>query len=187
MFILMDDEDRENEGDLVIAADYVTKDAINFAITHARGLLCLTIDHTIADRLRLRLQDRSNTDQDGTAFTTSIDARHGITTGISCKDRVTTIKTAINSNSTYDDISTPGHIFPIVGHRGGLAARNGHTEASLELCALAGLTKAAVICEILNEHGDPSGLDDITKFAAQYNISISSIKLLEEYINDQIQ
>ena len=151
MVIIVDDENRENEGDLLIAAEFVTPETINFMVTHARGLVCLTLTEEHCRRLGLSQMSKNNKSQYGTAFTNSIEAAVGVTTGISAADRALTIKTAVAKDSTADDIVQPGHVFPITARKGGVLVRAGHTEAGCDLTRLAGLTPAATICEIMNE------------------------------------
>src|ERR1700747_1202158 len=150
MFILVDDEDRENEGDLVVPAQFATPDAINFMARYARGLICLAMTRQRVEQLGLQLMSQSNGTRHQTAFTVSIEARDGVTTGISAHDRAHTIAVAINSESTRDDITTPGHVFPLVAREGGTLVRAGHTEASVDIARKAGLNPSAVICGILN-------------------------------------
>jgi 3,4-dihydroxy 2-butanone 4-phosphate synthase/GTP cyclohydrolase II len=158
MFILVDDEDRENEGDLVIPAQFATPDAINFMARHARGLICLALTRARVDHLGLHLMSRSNGTRHETAFTTSIEARTGVTTGISAADRACTIAAAINPDGTPHDIVTPGHVFPLMAREGGTLIRAGHTEAAVDIARLAGLNPAGVICEIMNDDGSMARL-----------------------------
>ncbi len=181
MIIVVDDEDRENEGDLVLAAEKVTPEAINFMAKHGRGLICLAITQEIADRLQLPLQPRRGMDPFGTAFTVSIEARYGVTTGISAYDRAHTIKVAIDDNSGPQDIVTPGHVFPIIARKGGVLVRAGHTEAAVDLARLAGLKPAGVICEIMKDDGTMARLPDLEKFAKQHGLKIITIKDLIAY------
>ena len=153
MIILVDDEDRENEGDLCMAAQFVTPESINFMARLGRGLICLTINEEIAERLRLNLMVKDNQARFGTAFTVSIEARHGVTTGISAADRATTILTAVNPAAKPGDIVSPGHVFPILARKGGVLVRTGQTEGSVDLCRLAGLTPSGVICEVMKDDG----------------------------------
>ena len=179
--ILVDDEDRENEGDLVIAAEKVTPQAINFMAKHGRGLICLTLTPERVDELQLPPQASENTATFGTAFTVSIDARKGITTGISAADRATTIHVAIDPKSTPADLARPGHIFPLKSQVGGVLKRAGQTEGSVDLARLAGLTPAAVICEIMNEDGTMARVPELTKFAKYHKLKMVTIKSLIEY------
>ncbi|MBV8613587.1 MAG: 3,4-dihydroxy-2-butanone-4-phosphate synthase [Acetobacteraceae bacterium] len=175
MFILVDDEDRENEGDLVIPAQFATPDAVNFMIRHARGLVCLALTRPRVEQLGLGLMSANNGTRHQTAFTVSIEAREGVTTGISAHDRAHTIAVAINPECGRDDIVTPGHIFPLVAREGGTLVRAGHTEASVDLARLAGLTPAAVICEIMNDDGTMARLPDLVGFAQKHNLKLGTI------------
>jgi 3,4-dihydroxy 2-butanone 4-phosphate synthase / GTP cyclohydrolase II len=179
--ILVDDEDRENEGDLVIAAEKVTPQAINFMAKHARGLICLALTPQRVEELQLTPQTSENTATFGTAFTVSIDARKGITTGISAADRATTIHVAIDPRSTPADLARPGHIFPLKSQVGGVLKRAGQTEGSVDLARLAGLTPAGVICEIMNEDGTMARVPELTKFAKHHKLKMVTIKSLIEY------
>ena len=179
--ILVDDEDRENEGDLVIAAEKVTPQVINFMATHARGLICLTLTPERVEELQLPPQASENTAMFGTAFTVSIDARKGITTGISAADRATTIHVAIDPKSTPADLARPGHVFPLKSQVGGVLKRAGQTEGSVDLARLAGLTPAGVICEIMNEDGTMARVPELTKFAKHHKLKMVTIKSLIEY------
>ena len=181
IFILVDDKNRENEGDLVIPASKIDHKKINFMATHGRGLICLAIDKNKAKALNLSLMPSRNSSRLQTAFTISIEARKGVTTGISAKDRAHTIKTAIKKNVTAKDISTPGHIFPLISKDGGVLERAGHTEASVDISILAGLHPSSVICEIINEDGEMARMDDIKIFAMKHNLKIGLIKDLIEY------
>jgi 3,4-dihydroxy 2-butanone 4-phosphate synthase/GTP cyclohydrolase II len=176
MIILVDDEDRENEGDLTMAAEFVTADAINFMAIHGRGLVCLALDPDIADKLDLPMMVRDNTSKFETAFTVSIDAKgKGVTTGISASDRAITIHTAIAENSRPEDLLRPGHIFPLRAKKGGVLFRTGQTEGSVDLCNIAGLRPGAVICEIMKDDGTMSRLPDLEIFAETHGIKICSI------------
>ena len=175
MFILVDDEDRENEGDLVIPAQFATPDAVNFMARHARGLICLALTQMRADHLGLHLMPQSNRSRHQTAFTVSIEAREGVTTGISAADRARTIAVAINSDTGRDGIVTPGHVFPLVAREGGTLVRAGHTEAAVDLARLAGLTPAGVICEIMNDDGTMARLPDLVAFAQHHNLKLGTI------------
>ncbi|MCC2639931.1 MAG: ribBA [Nitrospira sp.] len=179
--ILVDDEDRENEGDLVMAADKVTPHAINFMARHARGLICLALTPERVEELQLPPQAVENTATFGTAFTVSIDARKGITTGISAADRATTIHVAIDPRSKPVDLARPGHIFPLKSQVGGVLRRAGQTEGSVDLARLAGLYPAGVICEIMNEDGTMARVPELTKFAKRHKLKIVTIKSLIEY------
>jgi 3,4-dihydroxy 2-butanone 4-phosphate synthase/GTP cyclohydrolase II len=176
MVILVDDENRENEGDLVIAAQMATPDAINFMAKHGRGLICLALTKARAEQLRLESMVRANASRTGTAFTVSIEAREGITTGISAHDRARTIATAIDPTKDHNDIVSPGHVFPLVAREGGVLVRAGHTEASVDLARLAGLYPAAVICEIMNEDGTMARMPDLISFAQRHGLKIGTIE-----------
>jgi 3,4-dihydroxy 2-butanone 4-phosphate synthase/GTP cyclohydrolase II len=179
--ILVDDEDRENEGDLVIAAQHVTPQAINFMAKHARGLICLALTPQRVEELHLPPQASENTASFGTAFTVSIDARKNITTGISAADRATTIHVAIDPKSKPSDLARPGHIFPLKAQQGGVLKRAGQTEGSVDLARLAGLAPAGVICEIMNEDGTMARVPELTKFATVHKLKMVTIKALIEY------
>ena len=179
--ILVDDEDRENEGDLVIAAEKVTPQAINFMARHARGLICLALTPERVEELHLPQQAVENTAVFGTAFTVSIDARKDITTGISAADRATTIHVAIDPKSKPTDLARPGHIFPLKAVRGGVLRRAGQTEGSVDLARLAGLQPAGVICEIMNEDGTMARVPELTKFAKAHKLKMVTVKALIEY------
>ena len=176
MVILVDAEDRENEGDLVIPAQMATPDAINFMAKHGRGLVCLTLTQARADQLRLQSMVRANASRTGTAFTVSIEAREGITTGISAHDRARTIATAIDPTRDHNDIVSPGHVFPLTAREGGVLVRAGHTEASVDLARLAGLYPAAVICEIMNDDGTMARMPDLVPFAQRHGLKIGTIE-----------
>jgi 3,4-dihydroxy 2-butanone 4-phosphate synthase / GTP cyclohydrolase II len=175
MFILVDDEDRENEGDLVVPAQFATPDAINFMARHARGLICLALTRQRVQALGLPLMSRQNGTRHQTAFTVSIEAREGVTTGISAADRAKTVAVAINPESTREDITTPGHVFPLLAREGGTLVRAGHTEASVDIARKAGLTPAAVICEIMNDDGTMARLPDLVTFAQHHNLKLGTI------------
>jgi 3,4-dihydroxy 2-butanone 4-phosphate synthase / GTP cyclohydrolase II len=179
--ILVDDEDRENEGDLVMAAQHVTPSAVNFMARHARGLICLTLTPQRVEELHLPQQAVENTATFGTAFTVSIDARKDITTGISAADRATTIHVAIDPKAKPADLARPGHIFPLKAQQGGVLKRAGQTEGSVDLARLAGLTPAGVICEIMNEDGTMARVPELTKFAKAHKLTMVTIKALIEY------
>ena len=181
MVILVDDEDRENEGDLTMAAEAVTPDAINFMATYGRGLICLPLDSTIADRLDLPMMVDHNTSQYGTGFTVSIEAKKGVTTGISAADRATTILTAVADGTTSRDIARPGHIFPLRARDGGVMVRIGQTEGSVDLARLAGLKPAAVICEIMDDDGTMARMPTLEKFAKKHGIGICTVADLVKY------
>jgi len=181
MVILVDEEDRENEGDLVLAAEFVTPEAINFMVTHARGLVCLTLTEERCRQLDLPLMASRNGTRYGTNFTMSIEAAEGVETGISAADRARTIRTAVARDAKPSDLVQPGHIFPLQAARGGVLVRAGHTEAGCDLTAMAGLTPAAVICEILNPDGTMARLPDLLVFARQHNLKIGTIADLIQY------
>jgi 3,4-dihydroxy 2-butanone 4-phosphate synthase/GTP cyclohydrolase II len=181
MVILVDDEDRENEGDLVLAADFVTPDHINFMSKYGRGLICLTLTESKCKKLKLPLMVQENEGKLGTNFTVSIEAASGVTTGISASDRAKTIKAAIEPESDHTCIVRPGHIFPLIAHPGGVLYRAGHTEAGCDLASLAGLQSASVICEILKEDGNMARLNDLQKFSKKHQIKIGSIADLIEF------
>lgn len=181
MFILVDHEDRENEGDLVIPAEMVTPDAINFMAKYGRGLICLTLEGNRLDALGLEMMASSNSSRHETAFTVSIEAREGVTTGISAHDRAHTIKVAIDPNTSAQDIATPGHVFPLRARQGGVLVRAGHTEASTDIARLAGLNPAGVICEIMNEDGTMARLPDLVTFAEKHDMNIGTISDLIAY------
>jgi 3,4-dihydroxy 2-butanone 4-phosphate synthase/GTP cyclohydrolase II len=175
MVIVVDDEDRENEGDLTMAADMVTPETINFMARHGRGLICLALTEEKVAALRLPMMTADNRSLRGTAFTVSIDARQGITTGISARERAHTIVTAVAPQSTPDDLVTPGHVFPLRGRRGGVLVRSGHTEGAIDLARLAGRAPAGVICEIMREDGEMARLPDLEALAAQHGLGIVRI------------
>ena len=179
--ILVDDEDRENEGDLVLAAEKITPAAVNFMATHARGLICLALNPDRVEQLQLPPQAAENTATFGTAFTVSIDARKGITTGISAADRATTIHVAIDPKSTPADLARPGHIFPLKAQKGGVLRRAGQTEGSVDLARLAGLYPAGVICEIMNEDGTMARVPELARLARKHKLKMVTIKALIEY------
>ena len=181
MFILVDHEDRENEGDLVIPAQMATPDAINFMATHGRGLICLTLTGERIDALDLPLMASQNSSRHETAFTVSIEAREGVTTGISAADRARTVAVAIDSAATAADIATPGHIFPLRARDGGVLVRAGHTEAAVDVSRLAGLNPSGVICEIMNDDGTMARLPDLVSFAQLHGLKIGTISDLIAY------
>ncbi len=181
MFILVDDEDRENEGDLVIPAQMATPAAINFMATHGRGLICLAMTRARCDQLGLGLMSRNNGTRHETAFTVSIEARTGVTTGISAADRARTIAVAIDAANGPDEIVTPGHVFPLVARDGGVLIRAGHTEAAVDVARLAGLNPSGVICEIMNGDGTMARLDDLVGFAQLHGLKIGTIRDLIAY------
>lgn len=181
MIILVDDEDRENEGDLTMAAEKVTPEAINFMARYGRGLICLALHPDIVDRLKLPMMVSRNTSPFGTAFTVSIEARRGVTTGISAADRATTILTAVADDAKPEDLVSPGHVFPLRARKGGVLVRAGQTEGSVDLARLAGLKPAAVICEIMKDDGTMARLPDLEIFAAEHGLKIATIADLVAY------
>jgi len=181
MVVLMDDEDRENEGDLILPAENVSPEAINFMAMHGRGLICLALTEEHCDRLKLDQMVKTNKSKHETAFTVSIEAASGITTGISAKDRSKTIEVASNPQALSSDIVQPGHIFPLKAEDGGVLNRSGHTEASIDLARLSGFHPAAVICEIMNEDGSMSRRPDLEKFCEKHDLKIGTIADLINY------
>lgn len=181
MVILVDEEDRENEGDLVLAADFVTPEAINFMARYGRGLICLTLTEERCEQLQLPLMVSRNGTKYSTNFTVSIEAAEGVTTGISAADRAHTVKTAVAKNVKVDDLVQPGHIFPLKAQRGGVLMRAGHTEAGCDLAQMAGLTPASVICEILKDDGSMARLPDLVEFAKLHGLKIGTITDLIQY------
>ena len=181
MFILVDDEDRENEGDLIIPAQMATPDAINFMATHGRGLICLALAKARVDQLGLELMSRRNGTRHETAFTVSIEAREGVTTGISAADRARTIAVAIDAGKGREDIVTPGHVFPLVARDGGVLVRTGHTEAAVDVSRLAGLNPSGVICEIMKDDGTMARMNDLVSFARLHGLKMGTIRDLIAY------
>ncbi|MBT8520049.1 3,4-dihydroxy-2-butanone-4-phosphate synthase [Polynucleobacter paneuropaeus] len=181
MVILVDEEDRENEGDLVLAADHVSAEAVNFMAKHGRGLICLTLTREHCQQLNLPLMVRDNGTSMGTNFTVSIEAATGVTTGISAADRALTIKTAVAKNAKPNDLVQPGHIFPLMAQPGGVLIRSGHTEAGCDLAAMAGCSPSAVICEIMKDDGSMARLPDLLEFAKEHQLKIGSIADLIQY------
>lgn len=181
MVILVDDEDRENEGDLTMAAEMVTAEAINFMAKEGRGLICLSLTEDRADFLDLPMMVSDNTSSFGTGFTVSIEAKRGVTTGISAADRAQTIRVAVADDSTAADLARPGHIFPLRARKGGVLVRTGQTEGSVDLARLAGLKPAGIICEVMNDDGTMSRMPDLTKFAQKHDLKIVSVADLVEY------
>jgi 3,4-dihydroxy 2-butanone 4-phosphate synthase/GTP cyclohydrolase II len=183
MVIVVDDEDRENEGDLVLAADFVTPAAINFMVTHARGLVCLAMRGALLDRLQIPMMvpQAQNRSGFGTGFTLSVEAMHGVSTGISAEDRAHTIRTLISPDTTPADIAMPGHVFPLRARDGGVLERRGQTEASVDLSALAGLTPAGIICEVMREDGSMMRLDELRSFAREHHLHILSVEQLVQF------
>jgi len=181
MFILVDHEDRENEGDLVIPAEKATPEAVNFMATHGRGLICLTLTGARIDQLGLPLMASKNSSRHETAFTVSIEAREGVSTGISAADRALTVQVAIDPTKTGADLATPGHVFPLRARDGGVLVRAGHTEAATDISRLAGLNPSGVICEIMNDDGTMARLPDLVAFAQKHNLKIGTISDLIAY------
>ncbi|WP_068076729.1 3,4-dihydroxy-2-butanone-4-phosphate synthase [Novosphingobium lentum] len=181
MYILVDDEDRENEGDLIIPAQMATPDAINFMATHGRGLICLALGRQRVEQLGLEPMSRKNGTRHETAFTVSIEARDGVTTGISAGDRARTVAVAIDASKGQDEIVTPGHVFPLIARDGGVLVRAGHTEAAVDISRLAGLNPAGVICEIMKDDGTMARMDDLVPFARRHGLKIGTIRDLIEY------
>jgi len=181
MVVLVDEEDRENEGDLVIAAEHISAESINFMARHARGLICLTLSREMCERLQLPPMVARNGAQHSTAFTVSIEAAEGVTTGISAADRARTVQAAVARNATAQDLVQPGHIFPLQAVDGGVLMRAGHTEAGCDLATMAGCSPASVICEVMNEDGTMARLPDLQIFAAQHGLKIGTIADLIEY------
>ena len=181
MFILVDAEERENEGDLVIPAQMATPDAINFMAKHGRGLICLALTSERTNQLRLELMSRSNRSRHSTAFTVSIEAREGISTGISAHDRSHTVSVAIDPTKDNRDVMTPGHVFPLLAKDGGVLVRAGHTEAAVDIARLAGLNPAGVICEVMNDDGTMARLPDLVSFAQDHDLKIATIADLIAY------
>jgi 3,4-dihydroxy 2-butanone 4-phosphate synthase/GTP cyclohydrolase II len=181
MVILVDDEDRENEGDLLVPAECVTPEIVNFMAREGRGLICLAMDGVMCDRLKLEPMAKSNTARNKTAFTISIEAKEGISTGISAYDRAHTIKLAINPDTKADDLAHPGHVFPIRAVEGGVLNRNGHTEAAVDIAKLAGFSGAGVICEVMNDDGHMARLPDLLVFAEKHGLKVGTIADLIDY------
>ena len=181
MVVLVDEEDRENEGDLVLAADYVTAEAVNFMAKHGRGLICLTLTRERCQQLNLPLMVRDNGTSMGTNFTVSIESATGVTTGISAADRALTIKTAVAPNAKPSDLVQPGHIFPLMAQPGGVLIRSGHTEAGCDLAGMAGCSPTSVICEIMKDDGSMARLPDLLEFAKEHQLKIGSIADLIQY------
>ena len=187
VIIVVDDEDRENEGDLIISAEYLTAEHINFMITFGKGLVCAPISSEIAKKLELPLMQGVNNEMQ-TAYTASVDLKgNGVTTGISADDRHKTIKGLLNENSTRDDFNVPGHIFPLQAMDGGVLRRAGHTEAAIDLCKLSGHKEVAVICEIINDDGTMARQNDLIKFSKKHGMKISSVEKLVDYIQNKNQ
>ena len=181
VFILVDAEDRENEGDLVIPAQHCNADAVNFMATHGRGLICLALTQQRAKELDLEQMTGRNHSRYRTAFTVSIEAKEGVTSGISAYDRARTIAVAIDSNKSAEDVVSPGHMFPLVAREGGVLERAGHTEAAIDIARMAGMFPAGVLCEVMNDDGTMARLPDLERFAQKHNLKIATIADLIEY------
>src|SRR3982751_6319680 len=181
MLVVVDDEDRENEGDLTIAADKITPEAINFMATHGRGLICLALDADICQRLELQPMSSVNTARFGTAFCEAIDAAEGVSTGISAYDRAHTILVAMDPNCRPQDLARPGHVFPLRARTGGVLVRSGHTEAAVDLARIAGMDAAGVICEIMNDDGTMARVPELGKFARKHGLPMITIADLIQY------
>lgn len=184
--IVVDNEDRENEGDIVIAAEHITSEMIMLMGKKAGGMICLALEHDKVKKLELDLQPQRHLNENQARFTVSIEAREGVTTGISAPDRVTTVKEALKDNAGPETISTPGHVFPLMAHEKGLEGRQGHTEASIELARLAGCRPAAVICEILRDDGEMARGKELQDFADTHNMKIARIDHLIEYLREKL-
>ncbi|MBA8755989.1 3,4-dihydroxy-2-butanone-4-phosphate synthase [Wolbachia pipientis] len=184
LFILVDDENRENEGDLIVLAEKIKPEHMAFMVRYGTGVVCLAMTKFHMKRLGLNFMEKKNIGENHTAFTTSIDARYGITTGVSAEDRTKTIHAAINKDGTQDDIITPGHVFPVIAHKGGVAQRAGHTEASVEMAKLVGFDHSAVICELVNDDGSMMRLPQLLKFAEQHKIKLTTIDKLISYVKN---
>lgn len=183
MFVLVDDESRENEGDLIIPAQFVTPESINFMAKYGRGLICMPITQKQADKMNLSPMAKNNAAKYGTAFTISIGARDGVTTGISAHDRAKTVQVAISESASEGDVVSPGHMFPLIAKDGGVLVRAGHTEAAVDISMLAGLHPSAVICEVMNDDGTMARLPDLLKFAELHDLKVGTIKNLISYRN----
>jgi len=181
MVVVVDDEDRENEGDLTMAAQFVTPEAVNFMAAHGRGLICLSITAERAEELRLHPMVRSNTSRFGTAFTVSIEAREGVTTGISAADRAHTMLVAIDPHARAEDLVQPGHVFPLIARAGGVLARAGQTEAAVDLARLAGLIPAGVICEVMNDDGTMARVPDLLEYCRRHGLKMVTVADLIRY------
>lgn len=185
IFILVDAKDRENEGDLVIPAQYCNANAVNFMATHGRGLICLALTQRRAKELDLEQMTGRNHSRYRTAFTVSIEASEGVTSGISAYDRAHTIAVAIDSNKSAKDLVSPGHMFPLIARNGGVLERAGHTEAAIDIARMAGLLPAGVLCEVMNDNGTMARLPDLEKFAQKHNLKIATIADLIKYRRNQ--
>jgi 3,4-dihydroxy 2-butanone 4-phosphate synthase len=187
MVIMVDDEDRENEGDLAMAADFVTPEAINFMARHGRGLICLSLTEERVERLGLPMMAADNRSPRSTAFTVSVDARRGMTTGISARERAETVRACVARDARPEDLVTPGHIFPLRANPRGVLGRPGHTEAPVDLARLAGRVPAGVICEVANDDGTMSRLPELTLFAERHNLPLVTIEDLVAYLDRQAE
>ncbi|OCG74969.1 3,4-dihydroxy-2-butanone-4-phosphate synthase [Gilliamella sp. Occ4-3] len=181
--LVLDDEDRENEGDIIWAAESITSEQMALTIRYGSGIVCLCLPKKRCDELNLSMMVENNTSKNNTAFTISIEAANGVTTGVSAADRVTTIKAAVNDNAKPSDLNHPGHVFPLVAKEGGVLIRRGHTEASIDLVTLAGLKPAAVLCELTNDDGTMARAPEVVKFAKQYHMPVVTIEDIVEYRN----
>ncbi|MCO6537346.1 MAG: 3,4-dihydroxy-2-butanone-4-phosphate synthase [Gilliamella sp.] len=181
--LVLDDEDRENEGDIIWAAESITIEQMALTIRYGSGIVCLCLPKKRCDELNLPMMVENNTSKNNTAFTISIEAANGVTTGVSAADRVTTIKAAVNDNAKPSDLNHPGHVFPLVAKEGGVLIRRGHTEASIDLVTLAGLKPAAVLCELTNDDGTMARAPEVVKFANQYHMPVVTIEDIVEYRN----
>ncbi|KDN10850.1 3,4-dihydroxy-2-butanone-4-phosphate synthase [Gilliamella sp. Imp1-1] len=181
--LVLDDEDRENEGDIIWAAESITSEQMALTIRYGSGIVCLCLPKKRCDELNLSMMVENNTSKNNTAFTISIEAANGVTTGVSAADRVTTIKAAVNDNAKPSDLNHPGHVFPLVAKEGGVLIRRGHTEASIDLVTLAGLKPAAVLCELTNDDGTMARAPEVVKFAKKYHMPVVTIEDIVEYRN----
>ncbi|MCO6549330.1 MULTISPECIES: 3,4-dihydroxy-2-butanone-4-phosphate synthase [unclassified Gilliamella] len=181
--LVLDDEDRENEGDIIWAAESITIEQMALTIRYGSGIVCLCLPKKRCDELNLPMMVENNTSKNNTAFTISIEAANGVTTGVSAADRVTTIKAAVNDNAKPSDLNHPGHVFPLVAKEGGVLIRRGHTEASIDLVTLAGLKPAAVLCELTNDDGTMARAPEVVKFANEYHMPVVTIEDIVEYRN----
>jgi 3,4-dihydroxy 2-butanone 4-phosphate synthase len=179
--LVLDDEDRENEGDIIWAAESITSEQMALTIRYGSGIVCLCLPKKRCDELNLSMMVENNTSKNNTAFTISIEAANGVTTGVSAADRVTTIKAAVNDNAKPSDLNHPGHVFPLVAKKGGVLVRRGHTEASIDLVTLAGLKPAAVLCELTNDDGTMARAPEVVQFAKRYHMSVVTIEDIVEY------
>lgn len=184
-FVIIDDEDRENEGDVIIPAQFISAEIINFMTMFARGLICVAIDQAIANKFDLKLHPRRNVDEFETAFTYSIDAKDDGSTGMSASDKANTISKLVNQNSTIGDFKVPGHVFPVLARPKGVLERRGHTEAAVDIAKLANLVPVMVICEIINDDGSMARRDDLLRFAKDHGMKISSVEKLVQHITSR--